>query len=310
MQFVRRVSLSFAVFLLALSLPLPAQHRLSVSRPAMGTPWSITVYADDTSSAHRIIDSAYARIEAVEQAMSDYRTDSEINRLARLPPRRYHRVSGDLYRILKLSRQLARRSRGAFDPTVGPLSRLWRRAIRSQTFPSEQEISRAGSRVQWKYLRLRRPNLVWLARDSMQLDLGGIAKGYALDAAGEVLRTGGLPSFLVDGGGDLLLGASPPDRSGWRIKGPNGPIDTAFVAVATSGTAYKYVEHEGNRYSHLIDPRTGMGVVGVRSVSVFAPSGTLADALASALLVTDPRKEPKWLKKYASVRYYRKRRED
>ena len=280
---------------------LQGQERVTVPRAAMGTPWSITVYASDTLQARQWIDSAYARVEEIEQSMSDYRSDSEINRLVRLPAQQWCPVSSDLFRVLTFSRQLARRSGGAFDPTIGPLSKLWRRAFRHQEFPAMADIQEARSRVQWKSLRLRRPNLVRLRRDGLQLDLGGIAKGYALDAAGEVLRDAGLRAYLIDGGGDLLLGAPPPGRTGWRVDTPEGQIDTAQVAIATSGAAYRYLEWEGIHYSHLIDPRTGLGITNPSLVTVMAPAGMGADALASALSVLGEAEGIKLLRRYRRV---------
>ncbi len=271
----------------------------------MGTPWSMTVYTSDTLRARQVIDSAYARVEAIEQSMSDYRSDSEINRLVALPTRRWHPVSADLFRVLTCSRLLARRSDGAFDPTIGPLSKLWRRAFRHQEFPEAADIQRARSRVRWKWLRLRRPNRVRLSRDGMQLDLGGVAKGYALDAAGAVLDQAGLPSYLIDGGGDLLLGASPPGRTGWRVETSGGAIDTIHVAIATSGGAYKYLEWEGQQYSHLIDPRTGLGITHPSPVTVLATTGMVADALASALSVLGDVEGKKLLRRYRGGTAYR-----
>ncbi|WP_157974401.1 FAD:protein FMN transferase [Lewinella sp. IMCC34183] len=283
---------------------LVAQHRVTVERAAMGTPWAMTVYALDTAAARRAIDSAYARVEQIEQSMSDYRADSEINRLARLPPRRFYPVSADLYRVLRFSRTLARRSRGAFDPTVGPLTKVWRRAFRQQRFPGKETVRAARARVQWQCLRLGRGDRVWLGRDSMQLDLGGVAKGYALDAAAAVLVEAGLPRFLIDGGGDLLLGDPPPQRAGWRIRVPAGPVDTSRVAVATSGSRFRYLEHDGQRYSHLIDPRTGYGLTDPREVTVVAPTAMVADALASAASVIGEGKKRRVAALFRSARVY------
>ncbi len=272
----------------------------------MGTPWSITVYARDTLRAFQLLHSAYARVEELEQSTSDYRGDSEINRLVRLAPGQWRSVSTDLFRVLAYSRRLARHSGGAFDPTVGPLSKLWRRAIRHQRFPDPGAIREARSRVRWKSLRLRRPNRVRLRRDGMQLDLGGVAKGFALDAAGKVLRDAGLPAYLIDGGGDLLLGTPPPGRRGWTVMTPTGPVDTARVAIATSGSNYRYLEHRGVRYGHLIDPRSGRGVTHQVMVTVFAPTALVADGLASALSIRQKGHE-RLLHRYgiapSSVRY-------
>ncbi len=250
----------------------------------MGTPWSITVYATDTASARRAIVAAYARVESVEQSMSDYRNDSEISRLSLAPIQVWHPVSPDLYRVLHFSLQLARWSGGAFDPTVGTLSRLWRRAFRHQEFPDRTAIERARSSVGYQYIDICEKSMR-LGRDSMRLDLGGVAKGYALDVAGEVLRRAGFRAFLIDGGGDLLLGDPPPGRAAWQVSTPVGTIDTARVAIATSGATFRYLEWEGRRYSHLIDPRTGLGIEEPRSVTVYAPTGMVADGIASAVSV-------------------------
>ena len=273
---------------------LCAQHPVVVERPAMGTPWSITVFAADTALARRTIAAAYARIEEIEQSMSDYRSDSEINRLNRLPVRRWHPASEDLKQVMHFSLELARWSDGAFDPTVGPLSRLWRRAFRRQSFPEAGRIGAAKALVNHRKVKVDADRGIKFRSDSVQLDLGGIAKGYALDAAGEVLEAGGISCYLIDGGGDLLLGRPPPGRTGWRVATPSGSLDTSRVAIATSGSSYRFLERNGVRYSHLIDPRTGLGIIDPRSVTVLAPTGMAADALASAASVLG---EAEWLRR-------------
>lgn len=251
----------------------------------MGTPWSITVYATDTLSARAAVDRAYERIDQVEDRLSDYRYDSEINRLFRSPPGAWYPVSGDLHTVLAYSVRLAERSGGAFDPTVGPLSRLWRKAFRSQEFPPWERIRAAAARVHYQSLEIGPDHEVRWAGDSIQLDLGGVAKGYGLDAAAEVLRAAGIHSYLIDGGGDLLLGEPPPERSAWRVATPLGVLDTSGVAIATSGATFRYLEWNGTRYSHLIDPRTGLGLTDPRTITVIAPTGMTADGLASAASV-------------------------
>lgn len=216
--------------------------------------------------------------------MSDYRSDSEINRLTRSPIGKWHPVSDDLYQVLTFSLELAHWSGGAFDPTVGALTRLWRRAFRQQRFPDRAKIETATDLVGYRYLHLRK-KAVRFDQDRLSLDLGGVAKGFALDAASEVLREAGFTAYLIDGGGDLLLGDPPTGRVAWHVSTPAGPVDTARVAIATSGNAFRYLEWEGKRYSHLIDPRTGLGIIDPRSVTVFAPTGMAADGLASAVSV-------------------------
>ena len=263
----------------------PAQTRITTTRPAMGTPWQISCYATDTLLAHRAIDSAFARIEAVEQSMSDYRPDSEIRTVSRLPARQFHPVSVDLYRVLTFSQELHRHSQGAFDVTIGWLTKRWRRAIRQQEFPTDGTQEGAGPQVQRMPYRLDPTRGLWLAHDSLHFDLGGVAKGYGLDMAGEVLRSFGIYCFLIDGGGDLLLGDAPPGCEGWTIALPYDHLDTANVAIASSGSSYRYLLHDGLRYSHLLDPRTGVGVTHDETITVLAPTGMVADGLASALSI-------------------------
>ena len=274
------------LLLIGLLFPVtaPAQTRITTTRPAMGTPWHITCYATDTLLAHRAIDSAFARIEVVEQSMSEYRPDSEIRTVSQLPSRQFHLISSDLYRVLAFSRELYQHSEGAFDVTIGQLTKQWRRAIRQQLFPTDPGQG-AGSQVRGIPYRLHPVRGLRLAHDSLHLDLGGVAKGYGLDAAGDVLRSFGIDAYLIDGGGDLLLGDAPPNRAGWTIALPDGRIDTANVAIASSGPSYRYLLHNGRHYSHLVAPRTGLGVTHGQTIVVLAPTGMVADGLASALSV-------------------------
>ena len=263
-----------------------AQDTIRVERihPAMGTQFRIVVYVADSASAIPTIERAFARVDTLEQIMSDYRNDSELNRLARTAGRdTCVAVSADLWNVLQLAQRVSRRSRGAFDVSIGPLSKLWRRAFRQRDMPAAEDIALAQSRVNYRWIKLRRKDRkVGLQEPGMRLDLGGIAKGYAIDAAATVLREAGITRLLVDGGGDLYLGDPPPGRSGWRVRSPRGETQAHNVATATSGDRYRYLEWNGQRYSHLIDPRTGYGVTHRQSVTVWAPTATVADALASA----------------------------
>lgn len=265
---------------------LNAQFRHVFPHPAMGTEFRITVSAMDTTGLGAAVKAAFRRVDALEQSMSDYRADSELNRLT--GSTRWQVVSPDLYEVLRFSRELAKRSKGAFDPTIGPLTKLWRRAFRQQQFPEMADILAARAQVQWRDLKIsrRRPE-VRLRRPELRLDLGGVAKGYALDVVGALLREAGFPAFLVDGGGDLLLGDAPAGEAGWTIyiEGTTDPVKKANVAVVTSGDTYRYLEWEGIRYSHIIDPRTGLGTTNELLVTVTGPSAMVADGLASAACV-------------------------
>lgn len=274
----------------------------------MGTRVRMVIYADDRSAAEAAALAAFQRIEEVEQALSDYRPQSESSRLARQVGEPV-RVSTDLFSALELSHELSDATNGAFDVTVGPMVQLWRRAIRQGELPRPRRLADAQARVGIANLDLdphRRS--VTIRIPGMALDFGGLGKGLAADQALEVLRLHGLRSALVDAGGDVVVGDAPPGRAGWRVMLP--PIDPRSIpslpgpdsgipilllencAVATSGAAYQFLDVDGVRYSHVIDPRTGLGVIvpqgEIHAVTVVAPTGAVADGLASALSVLGP----------------------
>lgn len=270
----------------------------------MGTQFRIVLYAPSDKDASSAATAAFERIGQLDGIFSDYKDDSELTRLCRGPAGRPAPVSPDLFAVLADSAELARRSGGAFDVTCGPLVRLWRRARRQRELPKPELIERARQRVGPELLRLDPDNqTVELAVPDMQLDLGGIAKGVACDAALAVLAQRGVTSALVDGGGGISVSGPPPGKPGWTIAiapPPGGSIDPdadaenarplllTHAAVATSGDASQYLELGGRRYSHIIDPRTGQALTEPRQVTVVAPRGALADGLATALCVLDP----------------------
>lgn len=264
----------------------------------MGVPFRIVLYAANDSQARAAASVAFDRLRELDSILSDWDDSSELMRLcARAGDGSWQQVSDDLMRVLELAQRLARRSRGAFDITVGPFVRLWRKARKTSELPRPEELSRAGAAVGIRYVRLRpQERRVLLEKRGMLLDLGGIAKGYAADAALGALRQSGIRSALVDGGGDIAVGDAPPGESGWRIavaplsgRGqPSRVLILANMAVATSGDVWQFVEIGGRRYSHIVDPRTGVGLTDRLSVTVVARSGATADALATAVSVLGP----------------------
>ncbi|MDX2247745.1 MAG: FAD:protein FMN transferase [Bacteroidia bacterium] len=278
--------------------------RFTFEHPQMGTTFRIVLYAENEAIAQNAAGKAFARIDSLNQSMSDYLPDSEISRLAaQAGTGTYQKVSSDLWNVLVRSQQVSRYSKGAFDVTIGPLSLIWRRAMRQQVLPSEEQIWKAVAKVNYKNLQLRKKDLsVMLKQPGMKLDLGAIAKGYASDKAYEVLLREGIPVALVDGGGGLRLGAPPPGQTGWKVEiftqkeTPDTLRKTLYLShcgVATSGDTYKYVEADGKRYSHIIDPRTGYGIQSRRLVTVVAPDGMDADALATTLSIVGAEKGKK-----------------
>ena len=285
-----------AVFLVCLflyqSLSSQSLQRFEYQQPKMGTIFGLILYATDSTQANRAADAAFDRIDSLNHILSDYDPKSEINQLVRGKPRgQFHKVSEELWTVLRWSKKVSKKSRGAFDVSIGPLSKLWRRAFRRQTFPDLSDIEEARKKVNYRWIKIKRNKpLVRIKKEGMELDLGGVAKGYAVDEAYETLQKFGLEISLVDGGGDIYAGKAPPGRQGWKIvrsKLEKGKIISEIVlleeeAMATSGDTYRFMEWEGKRYSHLIDPRSGMGTTERRLVMVRAPNCMQADALASA----------------------------
>jgi len=276
----------------------PELSRFQFARTEMAVPVRVVLYAPEAGTANAAAEAALARIHQLNSILSDYDPQSELRRLcATAGEGEAVRVSEELWKVLVHADALAKRSDGAFDVTVGPVVRLWRRARRREQLPPPDRLRGARELVGYHLVRLcpeRRS--VELLKPGMRLDLGGIAKGFAIDEALAVLRQHGITRALVDAGGDIGLGDPPPEKPGWLIgiaplepdTPPSRYLWLSRVVVATSGDTWQYVEIDGRRYSHLVDPRTGLGLTDHSSVTVIAPDGITADGLASAVSVLGP----------------------
>lgn len=276
-------------------------ERFVFSRPMMGTEVRIVMYANGKAQAQFAADLAYAHMDSLNGILSDYVPESELNHLSALAGSgEQMAISPPLWEILSTAEQLAVASEGAFDMSIGPLSRLWRRAFRRGEFPDSLQLVEARRLVNYRWIKLsERKATAQLKKADMKLDPGGLAKGYIADEGLRILRERGLiRAALVDAGGDIAMMGPPPGRAGWEIALPDldtaatvrqGKVYIAGGSIATSGDHYKFLEHKGQRYSHIIDPRTGLGIQTRRLVTVWHPEGIWADAWASALsLVSDP----------------------
>jgi len=258
----------------------------------MGVPVRIVLYTPHDAIARAGARAAFARIAALEDKMSDFRPHSEVRRLGAQAGGCVN-VSEDLYAVLARAKELARLSGGAFDPTVGPLVELWREARHAGRAPPARALDSARALVGWRMLRLGDGGeQACLARPGMRLDLGGIAKGYILQEALRALADRGVASALIEAGGDIVVGAAPPGASGWRIAVPDADPALAarargltHAAIATSGPTEQFVEIDGVRHSHVVDPRTGLALTRNVTATVIASDGATADALATTLTV-------------------------
>jgi thiamine biosynthesis lipoprotein len=287
-------------------------QRYEYTQLRMGVGMRIVVYAPGEEPAVRACQETFKRAADLEQIMSDYRPDSELMHLCQRAVRKSVRVSKELFYILQRAQKLASQTSGAFDVTVGPLVQLWRRARQSKQLPSERERMEAMAKVGWHKLELNVcTRTARLEAEGMRLDLGGIAKGYACDEALRVLRRHRLNRALVEMGGDMVMGDAPPGQDGWKIDLPDfGMRNSEFrngstlkflkkVAVSTSGDTEQFVEIDGVRYAHIVDPRTGLGLTTRAMATVIAPNGITSDSLATAACVLGESRA------YELRRYYR-----
>jgi FAD:protein FMN transferase len=289
------LKISILLFLIYLPEFVFAQEKsYEFEKGLMGSPFRLVFYTTSDSLAEQAAAQAFGRIEALNEILSDYRDGSEINRLsARSGSGEWVSVSDDLYRVISLSKNVSQQTGGAFDITIGPVVQLWRRALRRSTFPSPDVVAETRRAVGYSYVKLRpQGQKVKLTQPGMRLDVGGIGKGYAADEAVAVLKKLGINAVLVDAGGDLTLADPPPGKAGWEVEVTSGlPEDSTTTlllsnaGIATSGATYRYLEHEGVRYSHIVNPQTGVGLRYHVRTTVIAPNGTLADALATAFSV-------------------------
>jgi FAD:protein FMN transferase len=275
--------------------------RVETSAPHMGTLVRIVLYAESRPAGETAAAAAFARIAALDARLSDYRDDSEVAALSRAAVGVPVPLSADLFAILDASETLARRTGGAFDITAGRLTHLWRRARRLNAWPDAARVAAAHAAGGAAKVRLdRRRRTATLAEAGIEIDPGGIAKGYAADEALRVLRGRGHGAALVAIGGDIVAGDPPPDQTAWRVAIPRlgaegDPAGTgesywialARAAVSTSGDAEQWMSADGVRRSHVVDLRTGWPVTGRSGTSVVAAQGIDADAVSTALGILD-----------------------
>lgn len=278
----------------------PEWKRYEYESGHMGAQFHIVLYATDQRQADAAAKAAFARVAELDQILSDYKDDSEAMRLGRGSGGEPTPVSDDLFRVLEASLEIARLTDGAFEPTLGPVVQLWRRARRQKELPDPDRLTAARGLVGWRLVHLdSQRRRVQLTKPGMRLDFGGIGKGFAADEALNVLKNHGIRRALISAGGDIVVGAPPPGQAAWKIgvaphEAPDRPparfLHLAHAAVSTSGDAEQFVEIGGKRYSHIVDPFTGLGLQGRRSVTVVADRGVYSDSLATAFCVMDPAK--------------------
>ncbi|MCI0746373.1 MAG: FAD:protein FMN transferase [Verrucomicrobia subdivision 3 bacterium] len=272
--------------------PEPALVRRS--QPLLGTFVVITAYGTNRAATHTAISAAFDEFRRIDSIMSLHRTDSELARLNAQAASVPVVVSSELFGVIRKAIEVAQRTDGFFDPTVAPLTKLWGFLWKEHRMPTESELANVLPYVNYKLVELGE-NSVRFRREGVSLDLNAIAKGYAVDYAIRKLREFSITNTMVRAGGDLRVTGAPPGQRAWpvQIEDPGGKgsrltIELRDAAISTSGSYENYFVHGGTRYSHILNPKTGLPVPRVASCSVIAPTCMESDAWATACAVLGP----------------------
>jgi FAD:protein FMN transferase len=277
----------FVVVLFLLPVPAgfpaaPEMLRLESSVDAMGSTYSVAIYGLDRVKMEAAAEAAFDEVRRLDDMLSNYKPESEWSRVNRLAAQQPVPVSGELYNLLAACLDYSRRSEGAFDISVGPLMKVWRFYKGSGHLAHRAEVLAALTKVGYPYIHLDPANrTVRFDRAGVELDPGGIGKGYAVDRMVDVLKKNGIHIALVTGSYSSIygMGAPPNEPRGWQIKirdprDERKTVETYYLkdmSISTSGSYEKFFRAEGRIYSHIMDPRTGYPAPGMLSVSVVAP---------------------------------------
>ena len=259
-----------------------------VARNAMATRFEFVLHGTNPGALRAAAEEAVDEVERLENLLSLYRPHTDIARANAGATQGPVRVAPEVFRLLQRAFALARMTDGAFDVTAAPLIRAWGFVGGTGARPTAEELAAARSAVGPAGVVFDEARFtVRFQRPGLQLDLGSIGKGYALDRAAELLRESGVTSALLHGGTSTVVAiGAPPDGEGWRIALPNGEtVSLCDESLSVSATWGKSFRDGGTTYGHVIDPRTGEPVTGERMAAVVVPSATDSDALSTALLV-------------------------
>jgi thiamine biosynthesis lipoprotein len=283
------------IILLATSLEAGELVRYEDSRVSMACTYTIAVYGDDVQPLREAVNAAFDEVDRVDRLMSHYKPDSPLSRLNRTAARRPVKVEPELFDFIVECLGYSAASEGAFDITVGPLMKAWGFFAGEGRPPRSDEVVAARRVVGYQHVIVNADErTIYFDRAGVELDLGGIAKGYAVDRAAAILKQRGIASALISAGGSTIYGmGAPPNQAGWEVE-IQDPREHAKIAatvrlknraLSVSGGYEKFFEHEGVRYSHVMDPRSGRPVEGVLSVAVVSESGLAGDALDNVFFV-------------------------
>lgn len=300
----------FFLYIILLVHPLPSysSNLHKYHQVSMGTVIEITLQGDDEQAAQKASLQAFQEIKRIEQLMSPWIETSDVSRLNRSAGTEWVKISPETFDVIQRSQKISGLSEGAFDITIAPLIQIWRKARERGDPPSSEEVKKILNLVNFRNLLTRSDGKVFLKKKGMAIDLGGIAKGYAVDRAFGILASLGYKNLIINAGGDLRTGGSKNNQP-WSI-GIQHPrsaekimatISMSDTAIATSGDYEKFFFHQGKRYHHILNPKTGFPADGCQSVTILCKDGMMADGLATAVFVLGTEKGYDLCQKIAGV---------
>lgn len=288
--------MKFLIFIALFITPfmLKAENNYTRTLKLMGSRFDITVVADNQLQADEYIDLAVNEISRIEKMISSWDTLSETSEVIRYAGIRPVKVDKELFDLIERAIKISELTDGAFDITYASMDRIWKYDGSMKRLPTEDEVLQSVEKVGYKNIVLDPENQsVFLKKKGMRIGFGAIGKGFGADKAKELLMAKGVKAGIMNASGDLTTWGTQPDGTPWMV-GITNPLNKDKVfswfpldnnAVVTSGNYEKFVEFNGKRYTHIIDPRTGWPVSGLTSVTIFAPKAELADALATSIFV-------------------------
>src|ERR1700744_375888 len=290
-----------------------AQQRYRETHAAMGTVFTLELYARDESTASQLSQEAFDVIDRVDDELSNYKPSSELSRISRYAGAAAVTTDPETFTFLERSLYWSEASQGAFDITVGPLLRAWGFFFHSGRVPSDRELATLRNEVGWQRIVLDRSARTVRFREAEHLDLdpGSIGKGFAVDQAVERLRAEGVTAALLSAGGSTLYAiGTPPGESGWPVLVPDprrqGAVASRILlkdeSLSTGACTQKFFIHNGHRYCHIFDPHTMRPVEGMLQTSVINPSATDSDALSTVAFVLTPKESQKLFSELPTTR--------
>ena len=270
-----------------------ALREFKVSRKLMGSDFELIVVEEDEPLAREALQKGVEEVQRIEELLSEFKPASQTSMINREAAQYPVKVEEETFHLIRRCKEISRLTQGAFDITVGPLKKIYRFRNVEHAIPSPQEIREALRKVGYRYLKLMGDNRISFEKESMQISFAAIGKGYAADCVSRLWKQMGIRSGVINASGDLTLWGNRADGSQWKvgIAHPDNrneivlwiPVEQG--SVATSGDYENYFMHDGIRYSHNINPRTGYPLTGIKSVTVVSPSAELCDALCTAVYV-------------------------